>query len=118
MRDEEKISDYYSQLLLIVNKIRRNGEKMEDIRVMEKLIQSLTSKFEYMVVAIEESNNLEEISIQELLGSLQVHEQCMQKKTSYIMLKQALESKLSLNNRGSQNRGRGRGRGSGRGPQQ
>jgi len=31
IKDEEKISDYYSQLLLIVNKIRRKGEKMEDI---------------------------------------------------------------------------------------
>ena len=38
MKDEEKISDYYSRLLLIVNKMRRNGEKMEDIRVMEKLL--------------------------------------------------------------------------------
>jgi len=28
---DEKISDYYSRLLLIVNKMRRNGEKMEDI---------------------------------------------------------------------------------------
>ena len=31
MKDEEKISDYYSRILLIVNKMRRNGEKMENI---------------------------------------------------------------------------------------
>jgi len=31
MKDEEKISDYYSRLLLIVNKMRKNGKKMEDI---------------------------------------------------------------------------------------
>ena len=30
MKDEEKISDY-SRLLLIVNKMRKNREKMEDI---------------------------------------------------------------------------------------
>ena len=48
---------------------------------MEKLLRSLTSKFEHVVTAIEESMNLEEISIEELLGSLQVHEQHMQKKT-------------------------------------
>ena len=72
------------------------------------------------MAAIEESKNLEEISIEELLGSLQVHEQRMLKKTGSIILKQALESKLTLNNRGSHSRGRGRGRGRdrGRGPQQ
>jgi len=38
MTDEEKNFDYYSRLLLIVNKMRRNGEKIEDIRVIEKLL--------------------------------------------------------------------------------
>ena len=85
---------------------------------MEKLLQSLTSKFEHVVAAIEESKNLEEISIEKLLGSLQVHEQHMQKKTGFIVLEQALESKLTLNDRGSHSRGRGRDRGRGRGPQQ
>ena len=44
---------------------------MEDIRAMEKLLRFLTSKFEHVVAPIEESKNLEEISIEELLGSLQ-----------------------------------------------
>ena len=55
-----------------------------------------------------------EISIEELLGSL--HEQRMQKKTSSIVLEQALESKLTLNDRDSHSRGRGRCRDRGRGP--
>ena len=88
---------------------------MENIRVMEKLLRSLTSKFKHVVTAIVVSKNLEEISIKELLGSLQFHEQRMQKKTSSIMLEHALESKLSLNDRGSYSRGRDRGRGRGRG---
>ena len=50
--------------------MRRNGEKMEDIRVMEKLLRSLTSKFEHVLAAIEEFKNLKEIPIDELLGSL------------------------------------------------
>ena len=70
------------------------------------------------MAAIEESKNLKEISIEQLLGSLQVHEQRMQKKTGSIVLEQALESKLTLNDRGSHSRGRGRGRNRGRDPQQ
>ena len=58
----------------------------------------------------EESKNLEEISIDEFLGSLQVHEAHMQKNTSFIVLEQALESKLTLNDRGSHSRGCGHGR--------
>ena len=50
------------------------------------------------------------------MGSLQVHEQCMQKKTGSIILEQALESKLTLNDRGSHSRGRGHGKGRGRDP--
>ena len=64
---------------------------------MEKLLRSLTSKFEQVVAAFERSKNLEEISIEELLGLLQVHEQHMQKKTGFIVLEEALESKLTLN---------------------
>ena len=41
---------------------------MEDIRVIEKLLQSLTSKFEHVVATIEESKNLEEISIEGAFG--------------------------------------------------
>ena len=44
-------------------------------------------KFEHVVAAIEESKNLEEILIEELLGCLQVHEQRMQKKIISITLK-------------------------------
>jgi len=46
---------------------------------MEMMLRSLTLKFKHVVAAIEESKNLEEISILKLLGSLQVHEQRMQK---------------------------------------
>ena len=59
---------------------------------------------------------MEEISIEELLGSLQVHEQHIQKKNGFIVLKQALESKLTLNDRGSHSRNRDRGRGKGHVP--
>jgi hypothetical protein len=70
MNEGENVSDYYSRLLVIVNEMKRIGEKLEDVRVMEKILQSLTLKFEHVVTAIEESKDLETISAEELLGSL------------------------------------------------
>nr|XP_028965038.1 uncharacterized protein LOC114827416 [Malus domestica] len=125
MKEGENISDYYSRLLVIVNQMKRNGEKLDDVRVMEKILRSLTSNFELVVTAIEESKNLETMSAEELLGSLLVHEQRIQKNASPTTLEQALESKLNIDKpnggRGQWNsrhgsssnhsRGRGRGRG-------
>jgi hypothetical protein len=36
-----------------VNGLKRNTEKLNDIQVVEKVLRSLSSKFEHVVVAIE-----------------------------------------------------------------
>lgn len=54
-----------------------HGKKMDDVIVIEKILRSMTPKFNYVVCAIEESKDLDELSIDELQGSLLVHEQKM-----------------------------------------
>ena len=89
--------------------------------MVEKILGSLANKFEHVVVAIEESKDLETLSIEELIGSLEVHEQRMEKNSSSFVIEQALESKLTLREEkpnGScggytnSNHGKGHGRGS------
>ena len=58
----------------MTNEIKRNGESLDDVRVMEKLLYSLTRKFYYVVTSIEESKDLSTILIGELVGSLQTDE--------------------------------------------
>ena len=44
------------------------------IKIVEKILRSLTWKFESTIVAIEESKGLSKLSVESLLRSLQSHE--------------------------------------------
>ncbi|XP_020225348.1 uncharacterized protein LOC109807241 [Cajanus cajan] len=112
MKEGEKVDAYLGRTLSIVNKMKSNGEKVDSSTVVSKILRSLTSKFNYVVCSIEESNDLSTLSIDELHGSLLVHEQRMQ---SLQPEEQVL--KITHDDRSGTSRGRGRGysRGWGRG---
>ncbi|XP_038713290.1 uncharacterized protein LOC120007169 [Tripterygium wilfordii] len=75
MKTGESVNDYFARILTVTNKMRYHGEKMSEIVVIEKILRSMTSKLDYVVCSIEESNNIDELSIDKLQSSLQVHEQ-------------------------------------------
>ncbi|XP_011034020.1 PREDICTED: uncharacterized protein LOC105132309 [Populus euphratica] len=66
MKAGESVNEYFARTLTITNKKRIHGEKMDDVAVIEKILRSMTSKFDYVVCAIEESNDVETMSIDEL----------------------------------------------------
>lgn len=68
MKIGETIADYFTRVQTMVNQMKRNEVKLDDERVMEKILRSLTPKFKYMVTAIEESKDLSAILIDELMA--------------------------------------------------
>ena len=94
----ETVSDYFTKVISVVHQMRKNGENSDDVRVMEKISRSLDSKFDHVVIAIEESKNLEDLTVEELMGSLQAHEQKIDRRGEGRSLEQALQTKLTMKN--------------------
>ena len=82
---------------------------MEEVKVVEKIMRSLTPKFDYIVCSIEEAKNVAELRVDELQSSLLVHEQRLNRTTTsgeQTALKASIFSEPS-SSRGGRGRGRG-----------
>ncbi|RVW80052.1 Retrovirus-related Pol polyprotein from transposon TNT 1-94 [Vitis vinifera] len=104
MKAGESVNEYFARTLTIANKMKANGENKGDVVVVEKILRSMTPKFDYVVCSIEESKDTNTLTIDELQSSLLVHEQRM---SSHVEEEHALKI-----THGDQYGGRGRGRGS------
>ena len=74
MGDDESFGSFYGKLNEIVIAKLNLGEKIEDAKVVRKILRSLPESFRAKVIATEESKDLDEIKIQELIRPLQTCE--------------------------------------------
>lgn len=103
MKESHSVEQFSVQVMNVVNQIRLNDDELIDQKVVEKILRSLPSKFDTIVVAIEKSKDLSKLSIDELFGSLYNHEYRLNSNSS---LENAFKSQMTL--------GRGKGRGNSR----
>lgn len=103
MKESDTIESFFTQIIGLVNQIRTHGENLEERRVVEKILRSLPTRFESIVVAIEKTKNLSQFSVDELHASLISHEHRLSRSTNS-NLEHAFKTQVSISH------GRGRGR--------
>ena len=106
MKDGESVTSYCARTMDISNKMWFHGEKMEYVTIVERILRSLTPKFDYVMCSIEESKDIDAFSLDKLQSSFLVHEQKMNWNTT--IEEKAL--KASTFTHFSNSRGKGRGK--------
>ena len=85
--------------------MRIHGDKTEDVLIVEKILWSLTPKFN-VVCVIEEANDVRLLSIDELQSSLLVHEQKINQQEKKEQALKALSENHFTPSRANWGRGR------------
>ncbi|KAG9444820.1 hypothetical protein H6P81_016160 [Aristolochia fimbriata] len=74
MREDESILEYEGKIRDIANQSAALGDKIPQNRLVRKVLQSLSSKFKMKRVAIEEYKVIDNMTLDELIGSLKTFE--------------------------------------------
>jgi hypothetical protein len=74
MLEEETFGEFYSKISDLRNSMVSVGKPISDVKLIRKILRSLPERFRIKVTTIEESKDLEEMKIEELVGSLQTYE--------------------------------------------
>ena len=75
MKETKSIKEYSVRLLNIANQIRLLGSEFKDSRVVEKILVLVPEKFEASICALENTKDLTQITLAEMLNALQAQEQ-------------------------------------------
>ena len=52
MKTGEYVTNYFAKVMTVASKMRIYGEQMQDVTIMEKILRSLTDRFNYIVCSI------------------------------------------------------------------
>ena len=113
MSDQETVVDYFNRMQLLVNSMKTCGESLSDQMIIEKILRTLSPRFDHIVVAVEESKDLERLKIEELQNSLEAHEQRLNERANSRDLDQAMQAQFTKNDGNNKKWKKGKGNGKG-----
>ena len=77
MKEEENIGEYLLRVYEVVNAIRGLGGKLKEREVVSKVLRSLPMKYDWNVSTLEERDDLDLVTVDELHGILTAYEMRM-----------------------------------------
>jgi RNA-binding protein YhbY len=97
MLDNETFSEFYTRINDLRNLMVSLGKRVSDVKLIKKILRSLPERFRIKVTVIEESNDLDSMKIEKLVGSFQTYDYSLPpvKKAKGMAFK-ATKSKVSL----------------------
>ncbi|XP_019455129.1 PREDICTED: uncharacterized protein LOC109356255 [Lupinus angustifolius] len=94
MDEQESIAEYLNRLRSLINQMKGFGETPIEQHVVEKILRTLHPRFDHVVAVIEEAKDLDNLSVDELQGSLEVHEQRFMERQNYRQTDHALSAQF------------------------
>jgi hypothetical protein len=74
MKEDETIGKYFLRLEEVIHAMKGLGEKIEEVNLVQKILRSLPDRFNPKVSAIEDINDLKDLPINQILGTLSTYE--------------------------------------------
>ncbi|KAL8102551.1 hypothetical protein AgCh_027166 [Apium graveolens] len=75
MKDNEQIDEFYLKLNGLVMNIRALGESITESYVVKKMLRVVPTRFLQIISTLEQFGDLEKITLEEIGGSLRIHEE-------------------------------------------
>ncbi|KAG6504942.1 hypothetical protein ZIOFF_037290 [Zingiber officinale] len=112
MEKIETIEAHFPRLMEIKNEMELNGYEVEDEMFVKKVLNNLPLKFDYIVAVLQEMKDFSKMSIEELHGSLILHESRINERLENLTKKDSTEKALQAltpkgNGQGQSNDGGG-----------
>ena len=74
MEEDESFDEFYAKFKDIVNSTFNLGETVPEPKIVRKVLRSLPERFHAKIIAIEESKDIDQILLTDLVGNLQTYE--------------------------------------------
>ncbi|GAU46224.1 hypothetical protein TSUD_374700 [Trifolium subterraneum] len=73
-KSDEEIADYFTRVVTLGNRMKNCGSTLSEEEIVEKILRTLTHKYDHIMVTIEQTKDLSEIKMEDLQSTLEAHE--------------------------------------------
>ncbi|GAU17358.1 hypothetical protein TSUD_232340 [Trifolium subterraneum] len=74
MKNDETVAEYFTRVETLTNQMKNCGSTLSEEEMVEKVLRTLTHKFDHIVVTIEQTKDLSEIKMEDHQSTLEAHE--------------------------------------------